>query len=98
MLEILESLGATIEEREVRDEVKMPGLKRWYILYKFLKLSLYYDPKDHLGFVGKPYYEIYGGKDTERFLEHDYASIKDFFEEYFKNHDEEIETNPEYFL
>ena len=97
MVEILESLGATLEEREIKTD-GMPGLKRWHIMYRFLKLSLYYDPKDYLGSVGVPYYEVYDGRDAERFLEHDYEHIKDFFEDYFRNHDEQIITNPEYFL
>lgn len=30
--------------------------------------SVYFDGYDQLGFVGKPYWELYNGEDTERFL------------------------------
>ena len=46
-----------------------PGCVWWRLTYQHLFLSLYYDPTDSLGIVGAPYYELYDGNETYRFLE-----------------------------
>ena len=41
----------------------------WTLVYGHLFLSIYFDPEDKLGFVGRPYYELYTGDDTFRYLD-----------------------------
>jgi hypothetical protein len=73
----------------------------WKLRYLFLKISVYYDPKDILGAVGVPYYEMFDGKDTIRYIAGDKIDEKTFLEDmkYMKKkHDLSLDTEPEIWL
>lgn len=44
------------------------AVARFYIDYNNRHVSVYLDWYDQLGFVGQPYYEVYDGTDTSRYL------------------------------
>lgn len=75
---------------------KFKNCKWWNIKYKFLNLSLYYDPDQVLGSFDGPYFEIYLNGETYRFATIDY--LQNFILESCQDHDEELKTNPENFL
>ncbi len=57
------------EEWDVRIIPPFAGaVARFYIAYNNNFVSVYLDWFDRLGMVGHPYYEIYDGENTERYL------------------------------
>ena len=51
-----------------RTQPMFEGCWWWSITTGHLHLSIYFDPSDCLGYVGAPYYELYDGDDTYRYL------------------------------
>jgi len=58
-----------ISEPILRDA--MPSCTWWKISVGHFSMSIYYDPDDSLGYVGVPYYELYDGDETYRYLSSD---------------------------
>lgn len=92
--------GVEVVKRKTNmfDEESYPGLKHYYVNYRFMSLSMYYDPSDFLGSVGKPYFEIYYKGDTFRFLKTERNNLEQFVLKTTKEHDKEVNTFPERFL
>jgi hypothetical protein len=99
---------AQITKREKRS-FEPTKVKRWFIEYKELVISAYYDAHDDLGVVGEPYFEIYNitnqkeythnFDDTARFLAaEDIDKMAEFLENEFNIHDKDLKENPEYFI
>ena len=85
--------------RVTRDAEYYAGCFWWKLTYGHLVLSIYFDPSDILGVVGSPYYELYDGKDTFRYLESGSSvrlleALTKAKEEYIK----EFQDHPESFL
>jgi len=53
---------------EPKTRESFPGCYWWEITTEHLWLSIYYYPSDSLGYVGAPYYELYDGDETYRYL------------------------------
>ena len=82
------------------DENTYQRVKYFWIEYKFLQLSSYYDPTESLGVMTGPYFEIYANDDVIRFS-NDEAGLKDleeFVNQICAEHDLEIKLFPERFL
>lgn len=99
----LESYGFKVQDlgtKIINGTPLYPDCNWWLIQYKFLELSLYYDPSDKLGSVGKPYYELYDGIETFRFLSNPDQSDKLLGKliQIKKEHDKEVQEYPERFL
>lgn len=69
----------------------------WRILYRYADWSIYFDIDDTLGVVGRPYFELWDGNDTERFYA-DKSGLSDAVKELCKQHDKELIEFPERFL
>jgi len=98
----IEQLGFTLEDignRRFEHEEYKP-CNWWRLKYLLLDLSIYYDPIDALGSVGVPYYELYDGKDTFRYIENDnsYKDFVEFLNILMKDHQTELNEHPENFL
>ncbi len=77
------------------------GCNWWRLKYKFLDISIYYDPIDALGAVGVPYYETYDGDQTERYIHGDPDGSGQFLTDmkFLRDkHKLEVEQFPELFL
>ena len=99
----LESYGFRIQDlgtKTINGAPLYPDCNWWLIKYKFLELSLYYDPSDKLGIVGQPYYELYDGFETYRFLSNpDQSSeLLELLLQIKSKHDKEVQEFPEHFL
>ena len=69
----------------------------YYISYKGLELSMYYDPDNSLAYMNGPYYEILTD-DAYRFYPNEEEELVDFLEKEFRKHDIEIQEYPERFV
>jgi len=87
-----------IRDRGPREHDFFEGCNWWTLSYKLMSCSIYFDPSDCLGVVGQPYYEIYDGEDTERFLMDGYKDLLDYLKEQTKAHDIDLIENPENWL
>jgi hypothetical protein len=48
---------------------------RFLCAYNNKEVSVYLDKKNRLGYMSKPYWEIYDGEDTDRFFEDDVEGL-----------------------
>lgn len=76
------------------------GCNWWVFNYRYLRLSIYFDPADIMGFVGRPYYELYDGEDTYRFIATDAEAqtLLDTLNSLKIKHNQQVQEFPEMFL
>ncbi len=94
-------MGIELIDRKNDDRTIYLDCNWWHLNYKFLKLSIYYDPSDSLGYVGKPYYELYDGNETFRYIADEVESEEEFLRDLnnmINAHDESIAKTPENWL
>ena len=101
-IEILNKMGWEVEDRG--SDGRPPQFRDcnwWRLTYKHLEHSIYYDPSDILGVVGKPYFEYYDGDDTYRYLEYSKDEFIRFCKDLNRNqiqHEQDFIDFPERFL
>ena len=97
----LQKIGYDVIDRgndRVKDGVYV-GCNWWHLNYKFLKLSVYYDPSDALGVVGVPYYELYDGMEDYRYIaDQDDLEFLSDAKTHIINHKKSVEEEPELWL
>ncbi len=96
----IREIGIEIVDRKNDNRKEYRSCNWWHLNYKFMKMSIYYDPKDLLGYVGSPYYELYDGNETYRYLEDsdDHIEFIDKLKEVIDLHDIDIDEHPENWL
>ena len=90
----IKDLGSDGRPKELYD-----GCNWWRLGYKFLYYSIYYDPKNVIGFVGEPYWEFYDGEETYRYtVTNNFDSLIKLLEKLKLKQEKDIKNTPEIFL
>ncbi len=96
----IREMGIEMVDRKNDDRDEYRICNWWRLKYKYVKMSVYYDPADLLGYVGRPYYELYDGNETYRYLEDsdDHTEFIGKLKEVIDLHNADIDEHPENWL
>ncbi len=88
----------TVELREPL--IPLEGVIWWYINYRYLKMSIYFDLESQMGAMDQPYYEIMINPEPDRHFDtpSGMKEMLDSVQKKCRDHNEDIITNPELFL
>ncbi len=102
VIDSLKSLNCEIDTKtnDLSANKYFAGVHWWTITYKFMIISVYYDPSDIMGSVGVPYYESYY-KEANRYIannEDNYDNFINDIKALITQHDIDVEIHPETWL